>query len=255
MEYPVIADNRNSVTSVVEDDPSIVIKKYINPDYYYMAGVQIAVQTRIQETVQEELDTYELIKIPKLLNVEVEDDGISLTIERVHNFWSTDEEEQLDRMHISLENNIVDPFIEGGTVAYFLISLNVVETFMEEDTIETYIYQFGRIKAILNCKACIALDDVEIMVGKDSTSDTLMKWYIIDFDRCIPFEFDGLLKVWETDQTRRFGLFLMGRRDRLRYNNLRPRFQRAFVDGYRSIADTVFPIDLVDNIIEELTKY
>jgi len=200
-------------------EPMYIAKVYENSNLKYLADTEMNMLLHIQNKIN--LDEFKYIKIPKLLEYGTTDMGIVHIFERVYNINDTDINNPSDMLHVYITNNPTTPVPEKIAGRGNIVTLDEIEKYINEDLLQEYMYELGRIFGLLNFKALVISDDIEIVFGKDSINDNHFKFYILDFDRVKDFYVSDAKYI-----------DILGRKDYFIFPTLNDIYKNKFYDGY-----------------------
>lgn len=218
-------------------EPKYIAKVYENKQLVNLANAEMNMLLHIQKEIN--LDNFKYVKIPKLVEYDTTDIHIVHIFERVYNIEDTDINNPSEMLHVYITNNPNEKIPQKISGRGKIVTLDQIEKYINESILKEYIYEMGRIFGLLNFKAKVITDDIEIVFGKDSVNDTQFKFYILDFDRV------STLYMSEAKY-----IDILGRKDYFIFSTLKDIYKNKFYDGYLHEAK----LNGFDNIAENELK-
>jgi len=225
----------------------LIYKIYTNPDVFTLADKQI----EIQGIIQGKLDNLEHVKIPKLLDVNRTDDVVKLIFERIYNPYDNDPNNPNMMLNILIASGQSVSKIAGrGDI----VTLDIAEKLMGKEKLLLTVHQLGEMFGLLNFKAQIVLDDIEIVIGKDSIDDQNLKFYLLDFDRAYTYNLESALNfITSNPRFSKHDFNLFGQRECFDYSSIDQNYKVAFNSGYMKIASQYNATQLANNVLQKIT--
>jgi hypothetical protein len=249
-EYKIIGRGYKVKVLVKIDEPRFVYKVFEPAHDRELSTKQCNIQKHIQSV--EQTTIFSLVKIPKLFSCITDDDGRTIIkFQRIYNINDTDINSPTQPINILMRNDDIRDYNDKNDKP-----VNYITQFLDEDKYRLCIYQLGQMFGVLNFICQIKTDDVEIVFGKLKI-DGPPKLFILDFDQCVSYNLEAILRTIESDSKfSRSDFDILGRKHYMTLNKLDEEIRHIFYDGYLTypIMLNVQTLNIAKNILNNYSK-
>ena len=245
-DYKIIGEGYKVLVYTKNDIDNRIFKTYGDKNVFHLALKQIEVQTFIQDNLDEN-DFFLYVKIPKIISIDINDNYITIEFERIYNIEDTDINVSSSMLNVILTNNEIKPRPIAGRGS--ILTLNDIEEKIGKIKLKEYLYELGKLFAILNYKIGIIINDIEIVFGKNSITDINYKFFILDFDRCRIIDLKNeTIKKLINDGKYVFNILKL--REYIDINKFN--YIKDFKDGY---INTGLTFNIKEEVLKEVFEY